>query len=284
MADLVLFEKRGEIGVITLNRPEVRNAQNTALLIQLDEAFARLADDGELRVGVLRGAGSDFSAGHDIGSAGLDYDVQYPRIATLSPGHVGLPGAELRLAYEEEWYLGLCRRWRDLPKPTIAMVQGACIAGGLMLAWICDLIVASNDAYFADPVLRMGVPGVEYFAHPWEMNPRQAKEMLFTGGRIKAGDALNRGMINRVVDRAELEQRTFELADEIAAMPRFGVTLAKKAVNQAQDAMGMRGGIDAAFGLHQLAHSHNVEISGSPLLRHTAKTMKSAAEAGTPPN
>ena len=81
---------------------------------------------------------------------------------------------------EADAYLGLCRKWRDLPKPTIAMVHGGCIAGGLMLAWVCDLIIASEDAFFADPVVRMGIPGVEFFAHPWEVGVRKAKELLFT--------------------------------------------------------------------------------------------------------
>ncbi|MBZ4359035.1 enoyl-CoA hydratase, partial [Mycobacterium tuberculosis] len=90
-------------------------------------------------------------------------------------------------------YLGMCRRWRDLPKPTIAMVQGACIAGGRMLAWVCDLIVASEDAFFADPVVRMGFPGVEYFAHAYELNPRIAKEFLCRGERVPAERAYQMG-------------------------------------------------------------------------------------------
>lgn len=83
-----------------------------------------------------------------------------------------------RFARESEVYLGMCRRWRDLPKPTIAKVQGACIAGGLMLAWACDLIIAADNAFFRDPVVRMGIPGVEYFAHPWQMPARVAKEWV----------------------------------------------------------------------------------------------------------
>src|SRR3954454_18310675 len=110
------------------------------------------------------------------------------------------------------------------------MVQGACIAGGLMLAWSCDLLVASDDAFFADPVVRMGIPGVEYFAHPWVMGPRFAKELLFLGERVGAARALQLGMVNRVVARTDLESSTFALAEKIAAMPSFGLALAKKAV------------------------------------------------------
>ena len=158
------------------------------------------------------------------------------------------------------------------------MVQGACIAGGLMLAWVCDLIVAAEDAFFADPVVRMGIPGVEYFAHPWVLGPRLAKEVLFTGGRFGAERAYQAGMVNRVVPRAALESAVFELAGQIAEMPPFGLALAKRAVNQCEDLMGMRPGMDAVFGLHHVAHAHNAEVSGHSLAGLDARGMRRAAE------
>ena len=242
----------------------------------LDRAFYRAADDPEVKVVVLRGAGPHFSAGHDIGSPDRDVDQSFPRRAGLWWDHVGRPGTEGRIAREEEVYLGMCRRWRELPKPTIAMVQGACIAGALMLAWCCDLIVAADDAFFADPVVRMGIPGVEYFAHPWVMGPRFAKEFLFLGERVDAQRALALGMVNRVVGRDELEGATLDLAERIATMPRLGLTLTKMAVNQAEDLMGLRSGMDAAFGLHHLAHAHNAELGGDPLAGHDARSMRDA--------
>ncbi len=156
---------------------------------------------------VLAGAGEHFCAGHDIGTPGRDVDVSFDRQAVLWWDHVGRAGADARYAREMEVYLGMCRRWREMPKPAIAMVQGACIAGGLMLAWCCDLIVAAQDAFFADPVVRMGIPGVEYFAHPWVLGPRFAKEALFTGDRFGAQRAYELGMVNRVVPREELAGR-----------------------------------------------------------------------------
>ncbi|MCL4421763.1 MAG: enoyl-CoA hydratase [Actinobacteria bacterium] len=264
-SQVVLYEQRDRLVLITLNRPEVRNAQNSTLLYALDEAFSRFASDDSAGVGILRGAGPCFSAGHDLGSRDVDYDVSFSR-RSLWWDHVGKAGAENRMAREEEVYLGMCRRWRELPKPTIAMVHGACIAGGLMLAWSCDLIVASEDAFFSDPVIGYGVPGVELFAHPWEMGGRFAKEFLFTGERIDARRALQMGMVNRVVSRDELEEQTMALATKISSMPRFALALAKKAINQAEDCMGRRDGEDAAFGLHQLAHAHNAETTGSPML------------------
>src|ERR1017187_5488559 len=177
-----------------------------------------------------------------------------------------------------EVYLGMCRRWREIPKPAIAMVQGACIAGGLMLAWVCDLIIAAEDAFFADPVVRMGIPGVEYFAHPWMLGPRFAKEALFTGDRFDAQRAYQLGMVNRVVPRAELASATFALAERIATMPPFGLALAKRAVNQCEDLMGMRSGMDSVFGLHHVAHAHNAEVSGDSLAGLDAHGMKNSRQ------
>ena len=275
-ADVVLYRTEGPVAVVTMNRPRYRNAQNSAMTYALDEAFYRAVDDDEVKVIVLTGSGDHFSAGHDIGTPGRDIDQSFPRKAGLWWDHVGKPGAESRFARESEVYLGMCRRWREIPKPTIAMVQGACVAGGLMLAWCCDLVVAAEDAFFADPVVRMGIPGVEYFAHPWVMGPRFAKEFLFLGERVAAPRALELGMVNRVVPRAALEESTLDIAVRIATMPRLGLALTKKAVNQAEDLMGLRAGIDSTFGLHHAAHAHNAEAGGDHLAGHDARSMRDA--------
>ncbi len=276
MADEVLYDVRDRVAVITLNRPEYANAQNSAMTYALDTAFGRAVNDDRVAVLVLAGAGKHFCGGHDIGTPGRDADQSFDRQAVLWWDHVGKAGADARYAREIEVYLGMCRRWREIPKPVIAMVQGACIAGGLMLAWVCDLIVAADDAFFADPVVRMGIPGVEYFAHPWMLGPRLAKEVLFTGGRFGAERAYQAGMVSRVVPRASLEAVTFELAGQVAEMPAFGLALAKRAVNQCEDLMGMRPGMDAVFGLHHLAHAHNAEVSGDYLAGLDARGMKAS--------
>lgn len=277
--EVVRYERHGPVAVVTMNRPDFRNAQNSAMTYALDAAFTRAVDDDEVKVIVLAGAGKHFSAGHDIGTPGRDTDTSFDRKAMLWWDHVDKSGGDHRFARETEVYLGMCRRWREIPKPMIASVQGACIAGALMLAWICDLIVASDDAFFSDPVVRMGIPGVEYFAHPWVLGPRAAKEVLFTGERFSAQQAQQWGMLNRVVARDELETETLALAEKIAEMPRFGLALTKKAVNQAEDLMGMRSGMDSAFGLHHFAHSHNAEVSGGDSLGgQDARSMREGQE------
>lgn len=274
-AEVVLYEVRGAVALVTMNRPEYHNAQNSQMTYALDAAFRRACDDDDVKVIVLRGAGKHFSAGHDIGTPGRDVDKTFDR-ASLWYDHVNKPGGEFLYAREQEVYLGMCRRWREMPKPTIAMVQGACIAGGLMLAWVCDLIVASEDAYFADPVVRMGLPGVEYFAHVHELNPRIAKEFLFLGERMPAPRAYQMGMLNRVVARDELEQQTLDIAGRIAQMPRLGLQLSKQAVNNAEDLMGKRATMDMVFGLHHFAHAHNELVSGDRLGGYDAKAMASS--------
>ena len=271
-AEVVLYEVRGAVALVTMNRPEYHNAQNSQMTYALDAAFRQACDDDEVKVIVLRGAGKHFSAGHDIGTPGRDVDQTFDR-ASLWYDHVNKPGGEFLYAREQEVYLGMCRRWREMPKPTIAMVQGACIAGGLMLAWVCDLIVASEDSYFADPVVRMGIPGVEYFAHVHELNSRIAKEFLFLGERMPAARAYQMGMLNRVVARDVLEQETLDIAGRIAQMPRLGLQLSKQAVNNAEDLMGKRATMDMVFGLHHFAHAHNELVSGDRLGGYDAKAM-----------
>jgi enoyl-CoA hydratase len=272
----VAYEVTGSVARVRLDRPEYRNAQNSAMTYALDAAFQRAVDDDAVKVIVLSGNGTHFCAGHDIGTPGRDVDQTFDRKAVIWWDHTDKEGGDQRFARESEVYLGMCRRWREIPKPVIAMVHGACIAGGLMLAWSCDFIVARDDAFFSDPVVRMGIPGVEYFAHPWVMNPRAAKEFLFTGDRFTAQRALELGMVNQVVPADQLESTVLAMAERIAEMPRFGLALTKKAINQAEDLMGLRSGMDSVFGLHHFAHAHNAEVSDDSLGGQSAKSMAQA--------
>jgi enoyl-CoA hydratase len=271
--EVVLYEKRERVALVTMNRPQYRNAQNAQMTFALDAAFVEAVNDDEVAAIVLAGAGPSFSAGHDIGTPGRDIHKSFPRVATTWWEHENKDGAEAMYVREQELYLGMCRRWRELPKPTIAMVQGACVAGGLALVWACDLVVASEDAWFSDPVLKMGVPGVEFFAHPFALPPRVAKELLFTGDRLGAARAKELGMVNRLVAKEALLDETLGLARKIAEMPRFALALAKQAVNQAEDRMGLRDTMDSTYALHHLAHAHNALTSPDHLAGQDPKTM-----------
>ncbi len=240
------------IARITLARPHKRNAQTLELLSELNSAFDKAARDDKIKVIVLAAEGRDFSSGH-AGPGKMDF-ATYEPVTTWS-GY-GADGAEGQWAMEQEFFHGFCLRWRDIPKPTIAEVKGWVIAGGLMLMWPCDIVIAAEDSKFTDPVVAFGVNGVEYFAHPWEVGVRKAKEMLFTGEVITAEEAHALGMVNHVVSNSDLEAFTMEMAKKIARRPMIGLKLAKQSVNQMQDTQGFRTALQAAMGHQQLGHSH----------------------------
>jgi enoyl-CoA hydratase len=244
----------GTIARITLNRPGRRNAQNRGLLVELDDAFMTAEADDRVRVVILAGAGPTFSSGHDLGSPELDESFG------INGGT--LPGAEGRVRQEWHYYFENTRRWRNLRKITVAQVQGNVLAAGLMLAWCCDLIVAADDTIFADVVgTRLGMCGLEYFAHPWEFGPRKAKELLLTGDSIDADDAYRLGMVTKVFPLAEMEQRTLAFARRIGKVPTMAALLIKESVNQAVDNMGFYNALNAAFSLHELNHAHWAELT-----------------------
>ncbi|HEY4909415.1 MAG TPA: enoyl-CoA hydratase, partial [Methylomirabilota bacterium] len=232
---------------ITTNRPEVLNAQSRVMIVELDEAFRAASDDADTRVIIVAGAGQHFSAGHDLGSREeMDDQKAHP---------VG-PGIAENLKRLSELYLETCLRWRDVSKPTIAQVQGYCIMGGLMLASCCDLIIAAEDALFADRAVRWGGSHVQYFTMPWDLGPRKAKEYLFTGDYIDAPAALELGLVNRVVKRETLAEATLELAQRIALQDPFALKLAKASVNETMDIQGHRRAVEAAFKNYMLTIPH----------------------------
>jgi len=246
---------------IMLNRPEVANAQDKRLLYELNSAFDVAVADNEVKVIILGANGKHFSSGHDLRDK-----ATFDEFNPVGPvGGFDKPGDEGMMAREEEIYLGFCNRWRALPKPTIAQVHGKVIAGGLMLMWPCDLVVASEDASFSDPVVAFGVNGVEYFAHAFELGARRAKELLFTGEAMGAAEAQAIGMVNRVVPREQLEAETLALATRIASRPSMGLKLAKMSVNQSVDAMGFPVALQSAFGLQHVGHAHNQWVHGMPV-------------------
>jgi enoyl-CoA hydratase len=253
----------GAIARIMLNRVESRNAQNRGLLVDLDNAFREAEKDDTVRVVILGGAGPLFSSGHDLGSKDA--------IAERTPGPDFNPtygidggtrkGAESRMLQEWHYFFENTKRWRNLRKITIAQVNGTVYAAGLMLMWACDLIVAADDARFADVVgTRLGMCGVEYFAHPWEFGPRKTKELMLTGDAIDAEEAHSLGMVSKIFPKDELGDRTLEFARRIAALPTMTALLIKESVNQTVDNMGFQNALAACFTIHQLNHSHWAEV------------------------
>ncbi|MDD2857452.1 MAG: enoyl-CoA hydratase [Candidatus Nanopelagicales bacterium] len=285
----------GKIARILLNRLKTRNAQNRGLLVELDDAFMAAEKDDQVRVVILGGVGPLFSSGHDLGSEEAVAERtpgpgQHP--TTLINGGTRV-GAENRMLQEWHYFFQNTLRWRNLRKITIAQVQGTTFAAGLMLVWACDLIVAADDAKFADVVgARLGMCGVEYFGHPWEFGPRRAKELLLTGDSVDAKEAFDLGMVSKIFPRDELEDSTLAYARRIAQLPTMAALLIKESVNQTVDNMGFYNALQACFTLHQLNHSHWAEIhdgypaglpeDGTPDWRSAPKVMPRDASVADP--
>jgi enoyl-CoA hydratase/carnithine racemase len=248
----ILVERRGAVELVTMNRPEVRNAQNTQLLTELHEALQAADQDPEVNVIVVAGAGPSFSSGHDLKA--------YVGEAPSDEWHEKRKTPEGKFEHERKMYFERSLAIHDLEKPTIAMVQGKCIAGGLMVACMCDLIVAADDAVFQNPVLRMTGAGVEVLVEIADLGPRKAKEFLWTGDEIDAAEAHRLGLVNRVVPKDSLEQETMALAERVAKMPPVTVQNVKRSINHAQDLAGFRNALEYHFMVHQFQHNTKTSL------------------------
>ena len=275
--ETILYQTPGEhVARIVLNRPETRNSQDTRMLYELNDAFDIAAQDDSIKVIILAANGPHFSSGHDLREQDSYQNMAEFRTVGTWCGFT-CAGAEAQMAREKEIYLGFCERWRNIPKPTIAAVHGK------VVAWPCDIIIASEDAQFCDPVVSFGIGGVEFFAHPWELGARKAKELLFTSDWLSAAEAKQLGMVNQVVSREKLEDAAIEMAKKITTKSLFALKLTKEAVNVAEDAQGRLQAMQTSFALHQLAHTHWLKLYGmlvdpTGLPPEVAKMLSAKAE------
>jgi enoyl-CoA hydratase len=253
----------GTIARIMLNRPNQRNAQQRGLLVELNEAFL-----------ILGGNGPMFSSGHDLGSKDMmaEYTPGPDQHPTFRENGATREGAEKLLLQEWHYFFENTRRWRNLRKITVAQVHGDVYAAALMLMWACDLIVAADNTTFADVVgTRLGMCGVEYFAHPWEFGARKTKELMLTGDSLSVEEAHSLGMVSKIFPADELADKTLEFARRIAKVPTMAALLIKESVNQTQDNQGFYNSLNACFTMHQLNHSHWawVHQGGFPVANET---------------
>jgi len=273
---VVLYRVDGPVATITLNRPQVANAQDSALIDALDAAFDRAGDDDAVRVVVLAAAGRHFSSGHDLRSLVGD---------TGDPWRAMRATPEGKFRHEQVMYVERCRRIRDFPKPTIAAVQGKCVAAGLMLACMCDIIVAADNASFSNPVLRMTGAGVELLVEPWELGVRKAKEFLLAAEELDAAEAWRLGLVNRVVPADQLASAAHQLAQRIALVPPTTAQTVKASLNHTADLMGQ----DASWRFHFMAHQwmHNTDTAQRALAERqqmgSLREVFAARDRGDPP-
>jgi enoyl-CoA hydratase len=245
--ETIRYDVDGHVATITLDRPDVANAQDTRLIDELDAAFDLADADDEVRVVILAGSGKHFSSGHDLKALVGDTEPDAWRLMRETP--------EGKFRHEKVMYFDRCLRIRDFRKPTIAAVQGRCIAAGVMLACMCDLIVAADDASFQNPVLRMTGAAVEILVEPWEMPARKAKEFLLTAETLTAAEAERLGMVNRVVPAAALMASARELAERIALVPPTTAQVVKRSINKTLELQGQKDAWDYHFMAHHWMHN-----------------------------
>ena len=229
--EIIYTVQEGGVGVITLNRPQCRNAQSYRMLDELDQAFDLARPDQDVRVLVVRGAGGVFSTGHDLGTP---EGVAYREALGAEPG-IG--------RYDEfkRYNLDLLVKWRNFPKPTVAMVEGYCIYAGWMLAACMDVVFAAADAEFLGGF-------VEYNSIPWDIGVRRAKELCFESRFISADEAAAYGFVNRVLAPADLERETLAWARRVAENSPAALRMAKIQMNKAQDAQGFTSALEDSLG------------------------------------
>jgi enoyl-CoA hydratase len=240
--ETIRYDADGAVATITLDRPDAANAQSSQMLTEIDRALDLAGADDAVRVVVLAGEGKHFSAGHDLKEI-LEGTTEWARMRDTPEG---------KLHHEQVMYWDKCVRLRDFRKPTIAAVQGTCAAAGMMLASMCDLIVAADDATFSNPVARMTGVGVELLVEPWDLGPRKAKELLLCAESIDATEAERLGLVNKVVPRTDLAAAAREMADRIALVPPVTAEAIKDTINHMLDLQGQRASWRYHFMVHQL--------------------------------
>jgi enoyl-CoA hydratase len=242
---LLIDHPRPRIKRITLNRPEKRNALSNQLRTELFDALERSDRDQEIGVSILRGAGSCFSSGYQLGGGNEQNQPYY------TPGG---PGQWARHVVE-----GSFRIW-DLAKPVIAQVHGYCLAGGSELATACDLVYVAEDAQIGYPPVRsMSPPDMQF--HPWMMGLRDAMEMMLTGDSITGSEAARKGFANRAFPAEELESKVLEIAERVAKIPSELQQINKRSMHQAMEIMGIRAAVRAGANLQALAFTTEASIS-----------------------
>jgi enoyl-CoA hydratase len=220
----VTFHQEGPLGIVTLNRPEAMNAQGYEMLAQIDQAFDVARAEPGIRVVIVRGSSGVFSAGHDLGPDRQEAQDPLER-------------------YDEfkKYNLDLLLKWRDFPKPTIAMVDGYCIYAGWMLAAVMDLVFASDRAQFLGGF-------VEYNSIPWDLGFRKAKEVCFESRFMTAQECRADGFVSRVFSPDDLERETLAYARRVAENHPFTLRMTKLQINKAQDAQGFRSLLEDSLG------------------------------------
>jgi enoyl-CoA hydratase len=268
----VEYSNEERVATITLARGDKANAQNEGMLDELHACFLEAEQDDSVGAIVMRAEGKHFSAGHDLDTSHEDSVQLFEPDGSFQLHKI--------YRWEAKKFFGYSWYWRNIPKPTIAAVQGKAIAGALNLLFPMDLLVAAEDALFSDPVVLMAVGCVEYHGHTWDFGARRAKDLLFTGRPMTAEEALHVGLVREVVPRDELWDRTHAIAREIAQRNPFGLAQVKRAVNQTLDVQGYFAALQSVFDIHQTGHGNAISVSGYPMLSDLTQMKDAISKKG----
>jgi enoyl-CoA hydratase/carnithine racemase len=229
--ETVTYAVERGVGVLTLNRPDALNAMNHKMVEEIVAIQKLAVEDNAVNALLVQGAGRAFSAGFDL------------KESDASSGERTLLGTKEMLKADFDMIMGF---WH-CPKPTVAAVQGYCLAGACELALACDMTVASADARFGEPEVRFGA-GIVVMLMPWMTGPKQAKELLLTGrDRVTAERALAMGLINEVVPEGQAQAEGLKLARELAILDPHAVRMTKEAINRTYENMGMTEALQTAL-------------------------------------
>ena len=224
----VLYEKKGDVGTVTLNRPGQLNAINDQMLRDLDGALIDIEHDIEVKCVVLKGAGGNFSSGQDLSGNGTDEALPDPR---------KIKDTEQLLELERRRN----RRWEyifNFPRVTIAQIDGHCLGAGLWLSMCCDIAIAAEDAVLGDPGLRMGIV-TPLPLWNFMVGLKKGKEVLYLGRNVSGREAEEINLINKAVPRRELEREVNRYVESILLSPGDGLVIAKEAINSNLDMQGL---------------------------------------------
>jgi enoyl-CoA hydratase/carnithine racemase len=243
--NLVLYERDGKVGIITMNRPDKLNAISGELREGLVEAFLRADEDEETCVVVLRSNGRSFCVGYDIGGSSASREWRHDAL---------------------KWHahLGKCLRFEMMPwylsKPVVASVQGHALGGGCELAMFCDLTIAAESCLFGEPEARFCETGPA-MVMPWMIGFKRARELIYFGDLIDAERALDYGMINRIVPDQELESETLAYARRLSLIGRETLATTKLAINRGADVAGFRAAMEAGLDILAPLYASSTEIN-----------------------
>jgi enoyl-CoA hydratase len=252
----IIYEKKDHIVKITMNWPERRNALDYLMLDEIQQGFEEADLDDDARVIILCGAGSSFSAGHDVSLKGKPAR----RELMGTKGYVSPTASDFeRGAYanwfaEDRMFMKQTLAMRNVSKPTIAQVHGNVFAAATMQMFACDLVICADDVVFQHPEVQMGYGSTEVFVEPWEFGARKTKEYCWLNEPMNVQEAYRLGAINRVVPSDKLEEEVWKIAKKLVPLPPLAVLLSKKSLNKMLEFQGQQNHWDYHFALHILLH------------------------------